>query len=347
MAPKAFLRVLLLGLFFATLQVTAATPTPLKVAGWPNYLPLQLLQDFTAATGQGVVYQYQDPLSGSSDSNTSPPDLLFIAAHQLNPLQSSLPLLSLDTSQLPSLELINPGLPGKVYDPQNRYSRILLLRSSGLLLQNDLSPPTQLQELLNPVYRKQLALLQDHREVFALALTALQLPINTSNEQHLQQAHQFLLQLLPNLHSIADAREVQKLLRWNQISIGHLHQGDANPLLRQANRYHFVPLGNNGIQRLDLVVIPATTQQPEAAQQFLAWLVSQQGSSQTATHTGHRSPLLTTQGQAPRSGAWMSQRLADNNNLLLPLPDETEALYSHYWSLFLQSAREAGVHVQN
>lgn len=347
MAPKSCMKSLLLWFVLVTTHAAAATPTPLTVEGWSDYLPLQLLQDFTAATGQGVIYRYHNnPSTPAADSNT-PADLLFLPAHQLIQQQAQQPLLALPADQLPALELLNPGLLDKAYDPQNRYSRILLTRNSGLLRQNNLPPPNQLTDLLKPDYQGQLGLLQDYREVFALALAALDLPVNTQEEKHLQQAHQFLLQLLPSLHSIADATEIQRLLRWEQIRIGHLHQGDANRLLRNRSGYTFTSIGKNGIQRLDLVVIPATSQQPQAATEFLAWLTGLHGNSLIALHTSHRSPLLVTQGQAPRSGAWMSQRLTDSQDLLLPLPAATETRYQHYWSLFLQSAREAGVHVQN
>ncbi|SFX00725.1 hypothetical protein [Marinospirillum alkaliphilum] len=347
------LRNTLLLLWLFSTGTLAETPY-LQVYGWPGYLPVEVLQSFTARTGLAVRYTPLADDRAVADNRSLPEqaDLVLLPAHQLTPeLQQA--LISLPATSLPALTLLNSGLHGKSFDPHYHYSRPLLWRNAGILRpEQSTTHFSNLNQLTQPGHERQLALLDDPREVFALAFRALNLPLNSEQPEHLQAASDWLHSLLPSLHSITGPNEILQLLRWEQIRLAHLHQGEASHLMRSRNGYTFTSLENTvtqgqAVQRMDLLVIPRSSSRPDDALKLLAHLTDIEANSLMALHTGYRSPLLTTQGQAPRTANWMTQRLTEGNSFLLPLSATGETLYQQHWNAFLTAAREAGVHVRD
>src|SRR5690606_3775897 len=94
----------------------------------------------------------------------------------------------LDLSRLPNVKYLNPKLLNLPYDPQNKFSLPYLWSTVSILVNAQYFNPkkiTQWQDFWKPEFRGQLLMLDDVRDVFAIALRVLGYSINDDNPEHI------------------------------------------------------------------------------------------------------------------------------------------------------------------
>ncbi|MGZ8245221.1 extracellular solute-binding protein, partial [Methylomagnum sp.] len=157
-----------------------AEPPEIRFYNWSDYLPEELLEQFTAETGIRVRYSTYDSneamyaklklLRGEGY------DLAVPSTYYVDKLRKESLLLPLDRAKLPGLKNLDARLLNKSFDPGNAYSLPYMWGSTGIVVNAGKIDPAKVQswaDLWRPEFKRNLLLPNDVREVFFVGLRAL------------------------------------------------------------------------------------------------------------------------------------------------------------------------------
>ncbi|WP_157061509.1 ABC transporter substrate-binding protein, partial [Legionella brunensis] len=192
---------------------------------WGGEIPKKVIQQFEHETGITVNFSTYDSnetmYAKLKASNNSIYDVILPSAYFVERMKKQGMLSFLDQSQLPNLSNLEPNFTENDYDPGNHYSVPLIWGATGIFYNQTFvnTPPKKWQELWQPRWRKQLMLLDDSREIFAIALMSLGFNPNDKNPKHIKEAFHHLLQLVPNIKLFA-SDSIQAIMIDEDATIG-------------------------------------------------------------------------------------------------------------------------------
>ena len=178
----------------------------LNIYSWGNYLPNEILMQFTKETGIKVnlaEYDNNETMYAKlKASKHSGYDIVIPSSYYVERMAKQGMLQPLDKSKLTNLHNLNPLFLNKKFDPKNNYSIPYLWGTTGIIINTkyiNKSKITSWQNFWDPQYKDQLMILNDIRDVFGIALMTLGYSINDANPKHIEEAYLKLKQLLPNV----------------------------------------------------------------------------------------------------------------------------------------------------
>ncbi len=180
------------------------TSTELNLYAWSEYVPQQLLDDFTAQHGIKVnydTYSSNEEMLAKLQAGASGYDVVIPSDYMVVVMQKLGLLDSLDHAQLTNLGNIDPQYLNQYYDPGNKYTVPYMWGTTALAYNKANVPfePKRWADLWDPAFESKLVLLDDSREVPGMALQVLGLDKNSTNPAELEQAKQKLIELKPNI----------------------------------------------------------------------------------------------------------------------------------------------------
>lgn len=203
---KIFYQIVITVLFTLFSSISSANKNILNIYVWGNYLPNEIIAEFTKETGIKVNLTEFDnnetmfaKLKASSRAGY---DIVMPSTYYVERMSKQGMLKPLDKNQLKNFHNINPSLLNKKFDPKNKYSIPFAWGSTGIIINNkyiDKKTITKWQDFWDPKYKDQLMMLDDMRDVFSIALLALGYSINDIDPKHIEEAYLKLKQLLPNI----------------------------------------------------------------------------------------------------------------------------------------------------
>ena len=220
----------LLLLLFVSLGATASKIVNLYT--WAGYIPDSVIQQFEHKTGIKVnMSEYNSNESLYAKLKASPNagyDVIIPSSYYVDRMRQERMLHEIDKSKLPNIKYLNPKLLHKTFDPQNNYSLPYIWGTTGIAVNKNYFNPKNIQrwsDLWQPQYKNKLLMLNDVREVFAMALITLGYSINDTNPKHIQQAYLQLKKLMPNIRVFNSDAE-QNIYVDADITVGMGWNGD-------------------------------------------------------------------------------------------------------------------------
>ena len=180
-------------------EVTLAEKKTLNLFIWSNYVSDESLKEFEKESNIKVnVTQYASNeevlaklLAGASGYDIAVPSYYIVSA------MINLGLLEpIDKSIISNREKLDTKLLGKDFDPKNEYSLPYGWASTGIAINKKFFPEglkSWKEFLENPKLKGHIALLDDIREVFGIALKINGQSINVRDEKVIQEAQKYLL----------------------------------------------------------------------------------------------------------------------------------------------------------
>jgi spermidine/putrescine transport system substrate-binding protein len=173
---------------------------------WANYIPQSVIQQFEHETGINVhVSNFDSNETMFSKLKADPHigyDVVVPSSYYVDRMRQQGMLQTLNKTQIPNFKYSKPDLLNKPYDPGNLYSIPYVWGTTGILVNKHYWDPKTIQnwsDLWQPRFKNQLLMLDDPREVFAIALIKLGYSINTQNIAQIQQAYEILKSLMNNV----------------------------------------------------------------------------------------------------------------------------------------------------
>ena len=182
-------------LSFSLLSTAAVADEELYFYNWSEYIPTEVLEQFTEETGIKVIYStYESNESMYAKLKTHPDgyDLVVPSTYYVKKMRDEGMLQKIDKNKLSHFDGLDPNNLNKPFDPNNQYSIPYIWGATGIGVNTDFVDKDSVNawaDLWSPEYEGQLLMMDDAREFFHIALTKLGYSANTTNPEEIKVAY--------------------------------------------------------------------------------------------------------------------------------------------------------------
>lgn len=278
------------------------------ISNWDGYMPADLLENFTAATGIEAVlalHATNEEIMGKVTAGGGKGfDVIFVSSPFAEALAKLGLSAELDLAQIPNLANLYPEASKLGYDPGNRYSVPYAWGTTGLCYRSDLveGPPSSWYDLLrpSPELAGKIAMLSADRWLMAAGLKALGYSINTRDEDEIRQARDLLIEAKKNLLAYDDTTFSSKLVS-GEVSLVHARDGWCNYGIAENDQIRFVIPKEGSDLWVDTMVVPAASENKAAAHKFLNYVLDENVHKRVAENILHKVPNKAAMDQIDTS----------------------------------------------
>lgn len=311
------------------------------VYNWSEYIPQDVLDNFTKETGIKVIYSTFESneamfakvklLRGQSY------DVVVPSGYFVDLMRRDKLVREMDHSRLPNLSNLDPKLLNQEYDPGNKYSIPYMWGAVGLAYNTKYVPKgsiTKWSQLLEPKYKGKIILTDDLRDAFGLALRTKGHSINSTDPASIKDAYDFLAKLKASVR-VFDVTAIKQALISEEVWLGPIWNGDFLVAKDENPDLDYVFPEEGAVLWVDSFVIPIGAANVDNAYTFINYMLRPDVAVRCMEEYKYSSPNLEAVKQLPED--------MRGNRILVPGPDELrnsefttgigEALgiYEKYW----------------
>ena len=212
----------------------------LKLYNWGEYMGENLISNFEEEFGVKVIVEYFDSnemmytkLQGGDSY-----DVLVPSDYMIERLISEDMLQELDLSLIPNISNLAEGVKNLPYDPDNTYSVPYFWGSVGIVYNKNNVDPAVVEEqgwevLRNTDYAGKVYIYDSERDSFMMAFKALGYSMNTDNEQEIEEAYNWLVELNNTMDPVYVTDEVIDGMINGTKDLAVVYSGDAATILAE------------------------------------------------------------------------------------------------------------------
>jgi spermidine/putrescine-binding protein len=271
-------------LFATLLALLALAPTSradekvLNVYCWDEYLPKDVLEDFTQRTGVKVtltLYDSNEAMLAKIAGGVVSYDLVFPSEYAVRVLAEKKLVRELDKSKIANWKNLDERLLDKNYDPGNKFAVPYFFGTTGIgynkkAVGGDID---SWNALFDPKYAGKIQMLKDMRECFAAALKVMGKGVNEKDPAVLRQAGE-MLKAQKKLVKSYDSDTFAEELRRGSVVIAQGYNGQLAKLVAEdPDKFAYVVPKEGATVWIDNVCIPAKAANPDAAHAFINYLL--------------------------------------------------------------------------
>jgi spermidine/putrescine transport system substrate-binding protein len=254
----------------------------LNLYAWSEYVPQQLLDDFSTKYGITVnydTYSSNEEMLAKLQAGASGYDVIIPSDYTVSIMTSQNMLEQIDVTKLANFGNLDPRFINRDYDPGNKYTIPYQWGTTALIYDSTTVPsaPKNWSDLWDPAYEGRLVFLDDEREVMGMTLQVLGYDKNSTSETELQAAEQKLLELKPNILKFdSDAPETAMIS--GETWAGLVYNGNASLALAENPNIVYICPSEGCTIWFDNLAIPKGAPHMDAALLFLDWILDPQES---------------------------------------------------------------------
>ena len=311
------------------------------VYNWSEYIPQDVLDDFTKETGIKVVYSTFESneamfakvkLQRGKGYDVVVPSSYFVEImHRAKLLQP------LDHAKLSNLVNLDPNLMNQGYDPGNKHSVPYMWGATGLAYNTKNVPEgklTRWAQLLQPEFKGNIIMTDDLRDAFGLALRAKGHSINSKDPAQIREAFEFLSQLKGSVR-VFDVTAIKQALISEEVWLGPIWNGDFLVAEEENEALAYVFPEEGALLWVDSFVIPSGAANVENAHIFINYMLRPEVALRGIEEYKYSTPNLKAIELLPEE--------LRNNRILVPGPEELKnaefianvgealSIYEKYW----------------
>ncbi|MEK3854525.1 ABC transporter substrate-binding protein [Cytobacillus sp. FSL H8-0458] len=267
----------------------------LTIFNWGDYIDADLVDKFEQETGIKVIYETFDSneaMMTKIEQGGTAYDIAVPSEYAIEKMKEENLLLPVDHSKIPNLKYIDPRFMDLPFDPENEFSIPYFWGTVGILYNTDIlgdKKITSWNDLWDPELKNQILLIDGAREVMGMGLNSLHYSLNDKNKDHLIEAKEKLDRLTPNIKAIV-GDEIRMLMENDEAGIGVVWSGTAQELMWEKDNLEYVVPEEGSNLWFDNMVIPKTAQNPEAAHQFMNFILDPENAAQNTEYVGYSTP---------------------------------------------------------
>jgi len=333
--------VLMAATVWALTTSALASDKVLNLYIWSEYIPDEVVADFSKKTGIKVnisTYDSNEAMYAKVKLVGKGYDIVVPSSDFVGLMRREGLLLPIDTKKIPHFSLVAPRFVNQSFDPNNGYSIPYMWGSTSIAVNTELLPKetvTKAVDLWKPELKGRLIMPNDLREVIGIGLKTLGYSINETNPEHLEKAYQQLQKLMPNIR-VFDSDSPKQALLAGEVAAGLVYNGEAfianseNPAIT----YIYPPEGFS--LWLDSFCIPKGAEHLEAAYAFMDYVLTPKVSAAISEAMGYSSPNtraipLLPEAMKKNSIVNPSPEMIAQGEFLDHLDADTLKLYEQYW----------------
>jgi len=271
-------------------------PTPeaeLNVYNYDEYIGEDTVPSFEKKSGVKVTYDIfvdYTTMEAKISTGNSGYDVTFMTGVDVPKYTARGLVQPLDLSLIPNLANLGPDWQSPAYDPGNAHSVPYMWWTTGFAYDTDKIPEdlTSWAALWDARWKKKMAMLDDYRETFAVALLRLGYDINTTSDAELDAALALLQEQKPLLR-VYTADDIGDLKSGN-VRLSHAWSGSAYAAKADRPSLKYVIPTEGGIRGSDTMVLLANAPHPVAAHLFINHMLDAQVSADNSNYIGYMGP---------------------------------------------------------
>ena len=268
----------------------------LHVYNWGEYTGENLLNDFEAKTGAKVVMENFDSNEQMyiKVANGETYDVLVPSDYMIQRLIGEDYLQKLDKTKLNCMDKLCEDVVGLPYDPNNDYSIPYFWGTVGIVYDKNQVDIEDLERegfeiFRDPKYRGNIYLYDSERDSFMMALKALGYSMNTSSEEELQEAYEWLVSCVQTMKPEIVTDEIIDNMAQGRKALGLIYSGDAAYVMAEnEDMGYYLPESGTNLWS-DAMVIPANAKNPELAHEFINFVSDYEGAYDNSSFVGYTS----------------------------------------------------------
>ncbi len=268
----------------------------LNVFNWGEYIGEDVISDFEETYNVKVTYSLFDSneamytrlLSGTTYDVLIPSDYMIERLIEEDLLQP------LDYDVITNFDLLYEGVLDQDYDPGNVYSIPYFWGNVGIVYDTTLVDSADVESqgwnvFQNTKYAGMIYMYDSERDAFMVALKALGYSMNTEDEDEINEAYEWLLQVHETMDPAYVTDEAIDGLIYGEKAMGFMYSGDAAIILDENEDMAFyVPEEGTNLW-IDAMVIPANASCPALANEFINFMISYEAAYDNSVTVGYTS----------------------------------------------------------
>ena len=250
----------------------------INVLNWSSYIPSEIILDFEKETGIKVNYSTyssnEELLAKISNAKEGTYDLIFPSDYMIEIMKNRDMLEKLDKNKLENIDNLNPTYLGLDYDSTNTYSLPFFAASTVIAVNKDIVKDkiTSYKDLLYSKYENEIVFIDDQRIIIGLALLANGYDMNSTNENELNIAKNWLNNLKPNIKAY-DSDSPKNFLISKEASIAILWNAEASLARLENNNIEIIFPKEGFALSIDNFAIPRGAKNKEEVYLFIDYIL--------------------------------------------------------------------------
>lgn len=299
----AIIAALLIGtgsVFFISSNSSASSDRTLTVLNYGKYFDDDTLKQFEAETGITVKYEeYEDPeeMYTKYKSGAIDYDVICTSEYIIGKLINEGEVNEIDYDSIENYSNIDPSIieMSSSYDPEHKYTLPYFYGTVGILYNKTMVDPEDLKSwncLWNGKYAGNMIMINSVRDAMTPALATLGYSINDTNEDHLREALQLLINQKPDVTAYLVDETCDEMVAENA-AMAICYSGEAASAMDlNENLDYTVPSEGSNIW-IDSWFIPKTCQHSEEALEFLNYICRDDAAEANFEYVYYASPVIS------------------------------------------------------
>ena len=267
----------------------------LKVYNAGEYIDLNLLEEFEQQTGCTVIYETfeSNEMMYTKLSGGETYDVLIPSDYMIERLIKEEYLQALDWKKIPNKKNLMEEVQNKSYDRGNRYSCPYFWGTVGILYDKTVVDEEDLQDgwelLRNTKYKGNIYMYDSERDSFMIALKALGYSMNTTSDEEIREAYEWLIQQRDTMEPIYAGDDVIDNMISGNKDIAVVYSGDASYIISEnPDLDYFTPSQGTNIW-YDAMVITKDCNEVDLAHEFINFMIDENSALSNTQEVGYTS----------------------------------------------------------
>lgn len=270
----------------------------LHVYNWGEYTGENIISGFEELTGAKVIMDnfdsneqmYIKVANGDAYDVLVPSDYMIQRMMQEKMLQKLEP-----ETRKECLSELTDAIKGLPYDPKNEYSIPYFWGTVGIVYDKTKVSEEDLENegwniFLDQKYEGDIYLYDSERDSFMMALKALGYSMNTTSEEELNEAYNWLVNCVQTMDPEIVTDEIIDNMAQARKALGLIYSGDAAYVMTENDKMGFyMPKSGTNLWS-DAMVIPKNAKNPKLANEFVRYITSYDAAMDNSSYVGYTSP---------------------------------------------------------
>lgn len=270
----------------------------LHVYNWGEYTGENIISGFEELTGAKVIMDnfdsneqmYIKVANGDAYDVLVPSDYMIQRMMQEKMLQKLEP-----ETRKECLGELADAIKGLPYDPKNEYSIPYFWGTVGIVYDKTKVSEEDLEKdgwdiFLDQKFKGDIYLYDSERDSFMMALKALGYSMNTTSQDELTAAYNWLIQCVQTMDPEIVTDEIIDNMAQARKALGLIYSGDAAYVMSEnENMGFYMPKSGTNLWS-DAMVIPKNAKNPKLANEFIRYITSYDAAMDNSSYVGYTSP---------------------------------------------------------
>ena len=270
----------------------------LHVYNWGEYTGENIISGFEELTGAKVIMDNFDSNEQMyiKVANGDAYDVLVPSDYMIQRMMQEDMLQKLDPeTRKECLSKLADAIKGLPYDPKNEYSIPYFWGTVGIVYDKTKVSEEDLENegwniFLDQKYKGDIYLYDSERDSFMMALKALGYSMNTTSEDELNEAFNWLVQCVQTMEPEIVTDEIIDNMAQARKALGLIYSGDAAYVMSEnENMGFYMPKSGTNLWS-DAMVIPKNAKNPKLANEFVRYITSYDAAMDNSSYVGYTSP---------------------------------------------------------